>query len=237
MTLARSSTALMLSQPYRFQHGLPQSPSSLRLLHTPVSPPASAALVSALTRSLSSGTEMKGSCENILNTKNFSVNIISEPFVEAANYTSIDTPKGTSEWIVSGLTPVKSKLIDSPRVGESAFSMECELGAWRLSVICTALTLFLPRAEHSYDVKNDAGTRTGTIVLGRVKLFHVRDDIIDPDSLIVDTNKLMPVSRLGGITYGRTTSVYETPRPVWKTEQEREEVKEAIKKGEWKAKA
>lgn len=75
-----------------------------------------------------SPSELKGTCENILNTKNFTANIISEPFVEAANYTSIDAPKGTSEWPLSGLTPLKSRLVDSPRVGESAFSMECELG-------------------------------------------------------------------------------------------------------------
>ena len=74
-----------------------------------------------------SGDELKGSCENVLDTKEFSANIISEPFVEAANYTSIDAPKGTSEWPLSGLTPIPSKLIKSPRVGESAFSMECEL--------------------------------------------------------------------------------------------------------------
>ena len=46
---------------------------------------------------------------------------------------------------------------------------------------------------------------TGTVVLGRVVLFHARADLIDQDSLVVDTGKLLPVSRLGGITYGRTT--------------------------------
>lgn len=57
--------------------------------------------------------------------------MISEPFVEAANYTSIDAPKGVSEWALSGLTPVESKVVKSPRVGESAFAMECDLGEWR----------------------------------------------------------------------------------------------------------
>ncbi|GAA5969264.1 hypothetical protein JCM11641_007532 [Rhodosporidiobolus odoratus] len=155
------------------------------------------------------GDELKGTCENILATKEFSANMISEPFVEASNYTSIDTPKGVSEWPLSGLTPVKSELIKSPRVGESAFSMECVL-------------------EHHYHLHNDSGARTGTVVLGRVKLFHVRNDIIDPDSLIVDTGKLQPVSRLGGITYGRTTRVYELPRPVWA--QEKETVNEEVVK-------
>ncbi|GAA5859593.1 hypothetical protein JCM8547_006155 [Rhodosporidiobolus lusitaniae] len=158
-----------------------------------------------------SGDELKGTCENILETKEFSTNIISEPFVEAANYTSIDAPKGVSEWPLSGLTPVASELIKSPRVGESAFSMECVL-------------------EHHYHLHNDAGVRTGTVVLGRVKLFHVRSDVIDAESFIVDTGKLQPVSRLGGITYGRTTRAYEAPRPVWVQEKEKEEVKRALEK-------
>ncbi|GAA6052662.1 hypothetical protein JCM3770_003917 [Rhodotorula araucariae] len=159
----------------------------------------------------SNGQELKGSCENILQTKEFSANIISEPFVEAANYTSIDAPKGVSEWPLSGLTPVPSKMIKPARVGESGFSMECVL-------------------EHYYHLNNDAGVRTGTVVLGRVKLFHARTDLIDPESLIVDTGKLMPVSRLGGITYARTTRAYELPRPVFDKEKERDEVKAALAK-------
>ncbi|GAA6031926.1 hypothetical protein JCM8097_003341 [Rhodosporidiobolus ruineniae] len=154
------------------------------------------------------GNELKGSCENILDTKEFSANIISEPFIEAANYTSIDAPKGTSEWPLSGLTPVESDTIKSPRVGESAFSMECEL-------------------EHHYHLRNDDNVLTGTVVLGRVKLFHVRSDLVD-DNLIVDTGKLQPVSRLGGITYGRTTRAYELPRPVFAQEKEKDEVKKLL---------
>ncbi|BGP52793.1 hypothetical protein JCM8202v2_000350 [Rhodotorula sphaerocarpa] len=154
--------------------------------------------------------ELKGSCENILETKEFVANLISEPFVEAANYTSIDAPKGVSEWPLSGLTPIESKTIKPPRVGESAFSMECVL-------------------EHHYHLFNDAGKRTGTVVLGRIKMFHVRSDLLD-DSMIVDTDRLQPVSRLGGITYGRTTAVYETPRPVFEKEKEREEVQKLLAK-------
>lgn len=60
-------------------------------------------------------------------------------------------------------------------------------------------------------------------------MFHVRSDLLD-DSMIVDTDRLQPVSRLGGITYGRTTAVYETPRPVFEKEKEREEVQKLLAK-------
>lgn len=48
---------------------------------------------------------------------------------------------------------------------------------------------------------------TGTIILGRVKLFHVRTDTITERGSI-DVGRLLPVSRLGGISYGRTTQAY-----------------------------
>ncbi|GAA5923375.1 flavin reductase family protein [Sporobolomyces koalae] len=156
-----------------------------------------------------SPTELKGTCENILTTKQFTTNIISEHYLEAANYTSIDAPKGQSEWPLSGLTQVKSTTIDVPRVGESKFSMECEL-------------------LHSYDIVNDAQERTGTVVLGRVRYFHINEDIINKDTFLVDTAALKPVSRLGGISYARTTEAYELPRPVWKNEKERDEVKKVL---------
>ena len=41
---------------------------------------------------------------NILATKEFSVNIISEPFIHGANYASLEAPEEFSEWVPSGLT-------------------------------------------------------------------------------------------------------------------------------------
>lgn len=165
-----------------------------------------------------------------------------------------------SEWPLSGLTPVQSKTVKPPRVGESGFSMECELGAlltlYTVQATHAADVQHLP-AEHHYHLYNDAGARTGTVVLGRVRLFHAREDLVDPETFIVDTGKLMPVSRLGGITYARTTRAYELPvrpplsstgcgygnlskreadslrpltgvqRPVYAAEKEKDEVKKA----------
>lgn len=42
---------------------------------------------------------------------------------------------------------------------------------------------------------------------------------------MIDPAVLRPVSRLGGITYGRTTSGFELSRPVYKNEVEKEEAK------------
>ena len=50
----------------------------------------------------------KDSLTNILSTREFTVNIISEPFVEAANITSVEAPARINEWILGGLEMMDS---------------------------------------------------------------------------------------------------------------------------------
>ena len=56
----------------------------------------------------SSMPRFKDTAANISATKQFTVGIISEPFVEHANITSMDAPEGVSEWEASGLTKASS---------------------------------------------------------------------------------------------------------------------------------
>jgi len=63
--------------------------------------------------------------------------------------------------------------------------------------------------------------------------FHVREDAIatDPSNgqQMVKTEVLKPVSRLGGITYARTTQGFEIPRPMYKnlTQEEKDLIKDS----------
>ena len=50
------------------------------------------------------GGNLKDTARNIKATKEFTVNIISEPFVENANVASLEAPSDFSEWAVTGLT-------------------------------------------------------------------------------------------------------------------------------------
>lgn len=50
----------------------------------------------------------KDTSANIQETKEFTVNIISVPFVDNANACSIDAPHDVSEWPISGLTKAPS---------------------------------------------------------------------------------------------------------------------------------
>jgi len=140
----------------------------------------------------------KDTANNILKEKEFVVSIISEWFVEAANYASIDAPPSVSEFAISGLTPLKSEYVKAPRVGESAVSMECKL-------------------LHHYPLKNDGGVITSNVFIGRIVAWHIRKEIINKDGSI-NTAALKPVSRLGGNSYGRTVQAFDLLRPVWETE-------------------
>lgn len=49
------------------------------------------------------------------------------PFDIDSSFSSMDCPPEVSEWDLTGLTPVPSDTVKPPRVGESAFSMECTM--------------------------------------------------------------------------------------------------------------
>lgn len=96
----------------------------------------------------------------------FTVNIIAEPFVEAANYTCIDAPPDVDEWTLSGLTPLPSSYWEKdgggpPRVGESPFSLECEL-------------------YNHISITDDNGKQTGTIIIGRVRNYVLNEGEFHP---------------------------------------------------------
>ncbi|KAK1232337.1 hypothetical protein PQX77_004542 [Marasmius sp. AFHP31] len=140
----------------------------------------------------------KDTRENILSTGEFTVNIISENFVEAANSCSVEAPASVDEWIVSGLTMEPSREVKPPCVKESAVSIECKL---HFHHDITAL---------------DSQQITNTLVLGLIKQVHVRESVLSPDGLQIDPALLRPVARLGGTAYSRLTDGFELPRVSWK---------------------
>ncbi|KAF5380567.1 hypothetical protein D9615_004485 [Tricholomella constricta] len=141
----------------------------------------------------------KDSRENILANKEFTVSIISEPLVEAANASSVEAPADVDEWILSGLTMVPSTHVKPAYVKESAVSMECELYSF-------------------HDISPpDSSEITTTLVLGLVKKIHIRNSVLDESGNGVDPSKLRPVARLGNRSYARLLDVFDLPRISWET--------------------
>ncbi|KAF5380164.1 hypothetical protein D9615_006194 [Tricholomella constricta] len=159
-------------------------------------------------------TRVKDTVRNIKDTKGFTVNIISEPWVAQANVSSVDAPEGFSEWPISGLTkqPSASPVADAilfiklresqihvkaPRVKESAFSMECEL-------------------LQAIDIQDPVSSEvTTTLILGSVKYIHVRNDVLNERGGI-DPAKFKPVARMGGTLYARINDGYNIERYNWR---------------------
>ncbi|KAF7318357.1 Flavin-Reduct domain-containing protein [Mycena chlorophos] len=151
--------------------------------------------------SCTGGSRQKDTARNILETKGFTVNIISEPWAVQANAACIDAPAEVNEWVVSGLTKEPSTSIAPARVKESAFSMECEL------------------LQH-IEVKNAAGGLAANLILGTVKYIHVRNAVLDERGL-VDPAKFMAVGRLGDVAYSKVGDGFRIPRPAWAEEKEK----------------
>jgi flavin reductase (DIM6/NTAB) family NADH-FMN oxidoreductase RutF len=123
---------------------------------------------------------------------------MSEWFVEAANHTCGVFEADTDEMALAGLTAVPSLRVKPPRVGESAVHMECQLAS-------------------TYEVKNEAsGLTTATIVIGKVVMMHINEGVASRSpsgNVTIDAEKYQSISRLGGITYGRTAGCFDLPRP------------------------
>ncbi|KAF2714889.1 flavo protein-like protein oxygenase [Pleomassaria siparia CBS 279.74] len=143
----------------------------------------------------------KDTLANLIETKECVINMISEEFIEAANYTALNSPPGVSEWPLSGLTPAKSKLVKPDRVQEAIFSVEAKLVETR-----------------EWESKVEPGRRTGVLAIIEGVKFWVREDAVNEEGSLIDPAVLKPISRLGGIAYGRVTESFELPRPDYDQE-------------------
>jgi flavin reductase (DIM6/NTAB) family NADH-FMN oxidoreductase RutF len=130
--------------------------------------------------------EPKDTLRNIQEVGDFVVNVVSEPLLERMVRTSGDWPEEVDEFALTGLTPVASDLVRSPRVGESPVSMECRLER----VIELGDTFF---------------------VVGEIVRAHAADEVLTEGA--VDIAKLRPVGRLGGDGYSIVRDVLHHARP------------------------
>jgi flavin reductase (DIM6/NTAB) family NADH-FMN oxidoreductase RutF len=137
---------------------------------------------------------LKDTLLNVRATREFVVNIVSEEIAQQMNLTAADHPPHVSEFGISGLTPIPSDLVKPPRVLESPVNMECRV--------------------HDI-IEVSAKPMGGSIVIGEVVRFHVRDSIIDKE-MFIDPDKLNPVARLGGPSYSRIRDRFDMVRPVVK---------------------
>ena len=134
--------------------------------------------------------DAKDTGNNIRDTGQFVVNMVSDANAQAMNITAIDFPHGVDEIKEAGLTTVPSVKIKVPRIAESPVALECE----RFMNI-------------------DLGTDR-TLVIGKVLAVHVQDDcVLNAERCYLDNEKLDLIGRLHGAGWSsRTRDRFDLPR-------------------------
>lgn len=128
---------------------------------------------------------------NIEETGQFVVNSVAEWMAEPMNHCSAEYPYGVDEMKKAGLTPVPSVRVKPPRVQESPIHMECEV--YRLVEI------------------GEAKLGAATLVIGQILMMHVLEKAYSDGKILID--EIKPLSRLAGLSYGKTREVFSLPRP------------------------
>lgn len=135
---------------------------------------------------------------NIEATGEYVIHIVDEAHVAAMNQSSAEFPREVDEFEAAGLLAAPSLVVRPARVAEAPIAFECRL----FQVVPVS----------------DA-PQGGEVVIGRVLLIHVRDDV-RPDTYI-DLEALRPVARLAGNGYARVTDTFDLPRPVYRPHDDR----------------
>jgi flavin reductase (DIM6/NTAB) family NADH-FMN oxidoreductase RutF len=65
--------------------------------------------------------------ENVMGLRAFTVNVPSEEMVEKVDYFAMTSGKNIDKFAATGLTPVRSKLVDAPYVEECPLILECQM--------------------------------------------------------------------------------------------------------------
>jgi len=132
----------------------------------------------------------KDSLANVLETGEFTINIVDEALAEAMNLTAGEYGPEVDEFELAGLESVPGEVVSAPLVVAAPANLECRL-------------------IQTVDLGDPP---TNTVVFGSVERIHVRSDLLDGTR--VDPIGLKAVGRMAGSGYVRTVDGYfEMERP------------------------
>jgi flavin reductase (DIM6/NTAB) family NADH-FMN oxidoreductase RutF len=133
------------------------------------------------------GGQLKDTSRNILDTREFVINLVSAELAEQMNRTSLDYHADVNELVRAGLTTEPSKTVAPPRIAQSPAALECKV----------------------WQVIEAAPQRV--IVLARVVGMYLRDDaLLNRDRFYVDTPALRLLGRMHGAGwYAHTSDLFQ----------------------------
>lgn len=142
-----------------------------------------------------SSSGKKDSVSFIEETGVFTVSAVGDRLKQQMNISSIDAPRGTSEFEYSGLATAPGQLVEAPFVKEAYAALECE-------------------AVEIKQLRDRSGSLSENyMVIGEVVAVHLDENVLTNG--LVDIKKARPVSRLGYMDYATTEEVYQMFRPKW----------------------
>lgn len=141
--------------------------------------------------------EHKHTYENIKEIPEVVINVVNYSMVNQASLASTEYPKGVSEFVKAGFTPVASETIKPFRVKESPAQLECKVRQ------------VIELGEHG---------GAGNLIICEVTRMHISEAVLDENKNI-DPHKIDLVARLGANWYSRTnkSSLFEVVKPIMNT--------------------
>ena len=110
---------------------------------------------------------------NLVTRKAFTLSLPSESFAKEANYVGVASGRSVDKFAMSGLTPIRSDLVDAPYVKEFPMVLECRL------VHTFDFGLHTQFVGEVLDLKVDQEAVTGE---GTLDIKHIRPLVLAPDA-------------------------------------------------------
>ncbi len=134
----------------------------------------------------------KDTLQNINESGEFVVSVVTEGLAQAANRSSADFDPEIDEWRVANVSPAPSTVVAPARVAESPAAFECR--------VAQVIPLSTPAAP------------SNSLVLGRVVMIHVAAEVVDGLSPLPEALQL--VGRMGGSVWVTTRDRFSLERPA-----------------------
>jgi len=133
----------------------------------------------------------KDTLNNVLTTKQFVVNMVTEALAEQMNSTAQAVAPEVDEFEMVGVTPIPSSVVKPMRVKESPIQLECEM-------------------VHHYFLENHK-QGGACVIIGRVVRMHFDESVLLEDYKI-NMKTYKPIARLAGSNYSKIGEVFSIKR-------------------------
>jgi flavin reductase (DIM6/NTAB) family NADH-FMN oxidoreductase RutF len=139
----------------------------------------------------SSNNSNKDTLNNVLATKQFVVNMVTEDLADQMNTTAQAVPPEVNEFELAKLTPLASIKVKPFRVAESPITFECEL-------------------VHHYFLE-DHKQGGACVIIGRIVMMHF-DEAVLLDNYKINLDTYKPIARLAGSQYAKMGELFSVKR-------------------------